>query len=127
MKKTAFLLVLIFSSGCLSPQQLPGEPKQIFLQAGESENFVYYDHEISISYHASSPAQKFELVIDGEKEIIDIDLNTSCPGSTCFYSSKKGDITYTMQPVTWENRDGGRVWSFGSWNTSEIYFQIIKG
>ncbi len=93
------------------------------MHAGENESFVYLNHKISISYQASFPAHKIELVIDGEKEVIDISLNAACPGGTCFYSGKKGDVTYIIQPVTWENK----TWSFASWNTSEIYFRVIKG
>lgn len=126
MKKIAIAMLLILVSGCISTQKLPTEPRQLFLSTGEAGNFVYLNHYFSISYLSSFPMQKIELIIDGEKENISISSNTSCPGKTCVFSKKKGDITYLIQPVIWENKDGERTWSFGSWNTSEIYFQVIK-
>lgn len=102
---------------------VPPAPKQLFLHPNSSETFLFWGHNITISYLSISP-HLVEFTINGDTEIIEINRSTRCPGNHCGYYATKDDIDYSIKPVVWRyNEAGERIWSFETWNTSELYFE----
>lgn len=103
-------------------------PKQLFLHPNSSETFLFWDHNITISYLAISP-HLVEVTIDEDTETIEINRSTKCPGNHCGYYATKDDIDYSIKPVIWRYNEAGEIiWSFETWNTSELYFEAhIRG
>ncbi len=98
-------------------------PKQMFLYPNSCESFQFWGHNMTVSYLSSSP-HLVEVTIDGVTETIEINHSTPCPGSHCDYYVVKDDIDYSLKPVVWRyNEAGEKIWSFETWNTSELYFE----
>jgi len=97
-------------------------PAGFFLNVSESKSIEYFGHSITVNYISSSPTQKIEVVVDGEKRVIErepIACETSCGEYW-----NVGDLYLKIEPVTWiKNPEGELVWSFENWNTTEIYFE----
>ncbi len=102
---------------------VPPAPKQLFLYPNFSESFQFWSHNMTVSYLSSSP-HMVEVTIDGDIETIEINCSTQCPGNHCSYNVSMDDIDYSIKPVVWRyNEVGERIWSFETWNTSELYFE----
>ena len=101
----------------------PPAPKQLFIYPNSSETFQFWGYNMTVSYLSAFP-HVVEVTIDGVTEIIEINRSTPCSGTHCGYYAVKGDIDYSIKPVVWRyNEMGERIWSFETWNTSELYFE----
>lgn len=101
----------------------PPAPKQLFIYPNSSETFQFWDYNMTISYLSAFP-HVVEVTINGVTETIEINCSTPCPGSHCGYYVVKDDIDYSIKPVVWRyNEAGERIWSFETWNTTELYFE----
>lgn len=103
---------------------VPPAPKPQFLHPNSSETFQFQGNNITISYLSTSSYQ-VEVTIDGDTEDIEINRSTKCPGNHCGYYSTKDDIDYSIKPVVWRYDEAGeRIWSFETWNSSELDFEV---
>lgn len=103
-------------------QGIPPAPLAFFLNVSESRTEEYWGHSISVNYSASSPMQRISVIIDGKEYLIEKEP-VACTTS-CGYYQSLDDISFKVEPVTWvENPEGQLVWSFESWNTTQIYFE----
>lgn len=97
-------------------------PASFFLNVTQTKTVEYFDHTISVNYVSSSPTHKIEVTIDGETRTIErepVDCETSCGEYWTV-----GNLNLKVEPVTWvENPQGQLVWSFETWDTTEIYFE----
>lgn len=101
---------------------LASEP--LFLHSNSSETFQFPSHNITISYLSPSP-HTVEVTLGGDTEAIEINRLTRCPGNHCGYYATKDDIDYSIKPVVRTyNEAGGRIWSFETWNSSELDFEV---
>jgi len=128
------LLLAIFFSGCIEkPKEspvgtpssvVPPAPKQLYLHPNTTENFNFWGHDVSINYLLQNSNHIIEITIDGNKETIIKSITEPC--HDCSYGKKVGNINYVIRPVTWiTNEAGEKVWSFDTWNTSELYFEMV--
>jgi|SRR5665648_60867 len=138
MKKEFYILWLvllaILFSGCTEIQNesppivdpsgaVPPAPKQIYLYPDTTENFTFWGHDVLINYRLQNSNHNIEITIDGKKETVIKNTTEQC--SDCAYSKKVGSVTYLIRPVTWKTNEAGeKVWSFDTWNTSELYFEM---
>ncbi len=100
----------------------PPQPLAFFLNISESRTEEYWGHSISVNYSSSSPIQRISVIIDGKEYLIEKEP-VACTTS-CGYYQSLDDISFKVEPVTWvENPEGQLVWSFESWNTTQIYFE----
>ena len=104
--------------------EVPPAPQQLFINPSSSETVQFRGHNIMISDLAISP-HLVEVTIDGDTEIIEINRSTKCPGNHCSYYATNNDIDYSIKPVVWTyNEAGERIWSFETWNSNELYFEV---
>jgi len=132
-----FLIVLVI--GCVqkpdivptnqAPETIQGEdippaPKQLYISEGQSEQFTYWNHNITIDYISSYPIQTIEITVDGIEKKIVKEISESPRG--IYWNDL--NLSFSLRPVAWETRDGKRIPFFGkSWNTTELYFEVSKG
>ena len=130
-----FLVVFLVVSGCSGPARItengtpantlpvnpvPPAPRQVYVPAGEKENFTYWGHMIVINYVSASPSQKILVNIDGSETVITRNHTDSPKG----IDWNEGNLSFTLKPVVWEMRDGQRVPIYErTWNTREVYFE----
>lgn len=99
-------------------------PKQLFLHPNSSETFQFQCNNLTISYLSPSP-HLVEVTTDGDIEAIEIKRSTKCKGNHCGYYTTKDDIDYSIKPVVWIYSEAGeRIWSFETWNGSELYLEV---
>ncbi len=97
-------------------------PKQLYIKAGQHEQFIYRGHNITINYASAFPTQTVKITLDGAEKIIQKELTESPTGIYW----REGEFSFTLLPVVWEIRDGQRGPSYGkSWNTTELYFEVL--
>ena len=97
-------------------------PKQLYIKAGQHEQFIYRGHNITINYASAYPTQTVKITLDGTEKIIQKELTESPTGVYW----REGEFSFTLLPVVWEIRDGQRGPSYGkSWNTTELYFEVL--
>ncbi len=97
-------------------------PKQLYIKAGQHEQFIYRGHNITINYTSAYPTQTVKITFDGTEKIIQKELTESPTGIYW----REGEFSFTLLPVAWEIRDGQRGPSYGkSWNTTELYFEVL--
>lgn len=139
MKKELYVMwsvwLAVLLSGCIEiPKEstpvgtpsgaVPPAPKQIYLYPDTTENFNFWGHDILINYVLQNSSHNIEITIDGNKETIKQSITEQC--NDCAYSKKVGNITYIIRPVTWKTNEAGeKIWSFDTWNTSELYFEMV--
>lgn len=129
------LALAILLSGCvetpkepansvISSSAVPLAPKQIYMHPNTTENFIFWGHDILINYVLHNSSHNIEITIDGKKETILKSINEPC--HDCNYGKKLGNLTYNIRPVIWKTNEAGeKVWSFDTWNTSELYFEMV--
>lgn len=101
-------------------------PVSFFLNVSQSQTVNYYGHTISVNYISSSPTQKIEVTVDGEKRTIERE-RINCDKSCGEYWTAK-NLNLKVEPVSWTpNPEGELVWSFKTWDTDEIYFEANYG
>lgn len=132
-KLTVALIVLLalLLSGCIETTKestpsvtVPPAPKQIYLHPDTTENFNFWGHDVLINYALQNSSHNVEITIDGNKETLIKSINEQC--IDCAYGKKVGNLTYVIRPVIWKTNEAGeKVWSFDTWNTSELYFEIV--
>ena len=94
--------------------------KPLFMHPNSSETSQFQGNNITTSYLSPSPNQ-VEVTIDGETEAIEINRSTKYLGNHCGYYATKDDIDCSIKPVVWRyDEAGGRIWSFETWNSSEL-------
>ena len=100
-------------------------PKQLFLHPNSSETFQFRDHNtVATSYLSRSP-YLFEVTTGGDTEAIEIKRSTKCPENHYGYYATRDDINYSIKLVVWRySKAGDKIWSFGTWNSSELYFEV---
>ncbi len=135
MNKRLVVILVVFLAtlfnGCIeTPKEptpsvtVPPAPKQIYLHPGAMESFNFWGHDVSINYLLQNSSHIVEITIDDIKETIIKSTTEQC--NDCAYSKKAGNITYVIRPVTWKTNEAGeKVWEFDTWNTSEIYFEMV--
>lgn len=128
------LTLAILLSGCVEKKNqisvvtpssiVPQGPKQIYLHPDTIENFNFWGHNVSINYTLQNSSHTIEMTLDGNKETILKSITEPC--QDCAYNKKISNVAYVIRPVTWKTNEAGeRVWSFDTWNTSELYFEIV--
>jgi len=129
------VMIAILFSGCIEiPKQsppvetpsniVPPAPKQIYLHPNTTESFNFWGHSVLINYILQNSSHNIEITIDGNKETIIKSITEQC--RDCGYGKKAGNLTYVIRPVTWKtNGAGEKVWSFDTWNTNELYFEMV--
>jgi hypothetical protein len=137
MTKRLLIMLVVFLAallnGCIeTPKEstpshyvtVPPAPKQIYLYPGATESFNFWGHEVLIKYTIQNSNHSVEITIDGNKEIFTKSINE--PRVDCAYDKKVGNLTYIIRPVTWvTNEAGEKVREFDTWNTSELYFEMV--
>lgn len=136
---TGVLVIVIFSvlavlvSGCteavkeekplmINQTLVPPAPKQLFIKAGQFEQFTYWGHNIAVNYTSIYPTQIVKITLDGIERTIQKNL-TESPAGVYW---KEGDLSFTLKPVVWEIRDGQKIPIYEStWNTTEVYFDVM--
>jgi len=151
MKQKYFLILgiivvlgIIFISGCiqkgLEEAKATGEDTEAYegfnLKLGETKEFSLSEHKISVVYLSNSPKQLLEVIIDGERDIIEIEITDICyitttkcetivpedesgekktvckeiqERSDCRYFWRKGEIIFYVNPLIIEqdlDKDG---------------------
>lgn len=107
-----------------TPESISAASKQIYLYPDTTENFNFWGHDVLINYALQNSNHNIEITIDGNKETLIKSINEQC--NDCAYSKKVGNITYAIRPVIWKTSDAGeKVWSFDTWNTRELYFEMV--
>ncbi len=96
-------------------------PKQLYIKAGQIQQFDYHGRNIIINYTSEYPTQIVKITFNGTEKIIQKEVTDS---SNAIYWSE-GDFSFTLKPVLWEIRDGQRSPVFGNWNTTELYFEVV--
>jgi len=129
----AFVVFLLFLAGCSRPEKIaynetpaaplptivPTASHQLYIKAGQYENFSYWGHAIAVNYTSAYPSQKFSVAVDGSEKVIQKELSDSPNGIDWI----EGNISFTLKPVVWEMREGQNIPIYEStWNTSEVYF-----
>lgn len=139
-KKITFIIFLIvLITGCVQKpgimptnqapekiqgEEIPPEPKQLYISEGQSEQFTYWNHNITIEYISSYPIQTIEITLDGIEKKIVKEISES-PGGIYWDDE---NLSFSLRPVTWETRDGKRIPFYEkSWNTTELYFEVSNG
>lgn len=128
------LTLAILLSGCVEKKNqisnvtpssiVPQAPKQIYLHPDKIENFTFWGHNVSINYTLQNSSHNIEMTLDGNKETILKSIYEQC--FDCAYYKKIGNVTYVIRPVIWKTNEAGEmVWSFDTWNTSELYFEMV--
>jgi len=123
-----FLILLLTSSvlvilGCMNKweEQASVAPKFFYLKPGQSEEFTYGGHKITVIYVSSFPKQIVKVVVDGTEKTFERDLNTSPKGIYW----KHNNLIFAIKPVVWVFRDGQKIPIYEkTWNTTEIYFEV---
>jgi len=137
MNKRLIVILVVFLAtlinGCIeTPKEsitspsinVPPSSKQIYLYPGAMENFNFWGHDVSIKYLLQNSSHNVEITIDGIKEIFIKSITEQC--NDCAYGKKIGNITYVIRPVTWRTNEAGeKVWEFDTWNTRELYFEMV--
>ena len=132
----SFLIVLIIgcvqkpgivptnqTPGKIQGEDIPPAPKQLYISEGQSEQFTYWNHNITIDYISSYPMQTIEITIDGIEKKIVKEISGS-PGGVYW---NEENLSFSLRPVAWETRDGKRIPFYEqSWNTTELYFEVFK-
>lgn len=142
MKKKMFFLlivVLVFLSiilvtGCVSKPgkiannetaPLPTVPpahKQLYIEAGQLEQFTYRGHNIAVNYTSAHPTQIVKVTLDGSERIIQKEPTENPIGMYW----KEGNLSFTLKPVVWEIRDSQKIPFYEkTWNTTELYFEVF--
>lgn len=107
-----------------SPHARPA-PKTLSLHPGQTEGFVFWKHNITVNYLSSSPEHLLEAEVDGDVKTISIEPTSECTADHCVYNWTSKDLTFIVKPITWViNEYGDKVWSFETWNTTELYFEV---
>lgn len=129
------IMLAILLAGCVETQKepanpktpsgaVPPAPKQLYLHPDSTEKFNFWGHDVSVNYILLESNHNIEITIDGKKETIIKSITEQC--IDCAYSNKEGNISYIIRPVTWKTGEAGeKVWSFDTWNTSELYFEMV--
>ncbi|NJD77097.1 MAG: hypothetical protein FIB08_08395 [Candidatus Methanoperedens sp.] len=133
------ILMVTILTGCISkleattknetsdtnPQiNVPSAPRQIYIRAGQAEQFTYRGHNITINYTSAYPIQTLKVSVDGTDKKIQKETTGSPRG---IYWKDRG-LDFTIKPVSWEVRDGQRVPLYEkTWNTTELYFEVSEG
>lgn len=133
-----FIILVTSVAGCTSKPGQAGKnktpmaslptvstaPKQLYIKVGQVEQFTYWGHDISINYISAYPTQKVKLTINGVERIIQKELSDNPSG---IYWNE-GNLSFTLKPVVWENRDSQKIPIYEStWNTTELFFEVLKG
>lgn len=135
-KITVMIFLIVLIMGCVqkpgivpkdqAPEKIPGippAPKQLYISEGQSEQFTYWNHNITIEYISSYPIQTIEITLDGIGKKIVREISES-PGGIYWTD---GNLSFSLRPVTWETRDGKKIPFYEkSWNTTELYFEVSK-
>lgn len=136
--RIAFILTIltlaIVLGGCIEKKKelsvvtpsdiVPPAPKQLYLHPGTTENFNFWGHEVSINYTLQNSNHSVEITIDGNKETFIKSITEPCVD--CAYGKKVDNLTYIIRPVIWKTNEASeKVWSFDTWNTSELYFEMV--
>jgi len=101
-------------------------PKQLFLHLNSSETFQFQGNNLTIPYLSPS-SHLAEVTTDGDIETIGINRSTRYPGNHCGYYATKDYIDYSIKPVVWIYSEvGEEIWSFETWNGSELYFEVYR-
>jgi hypothetical protein len=129
----AFIVFIILLTGCVSkpgeketpavtqPTVPPPAPKQLYIKAGQHEQFTYWGHGIGVNYTSAYPTQIFKVAVDGNEKLLQKEP-TESPNGIYW---KEGNLSFTLKPVVWETREGQKVPVYEStWNTSEVYFEV---
>ncbi len=140
-RKLEFLLIgvlwIVITGGCISKplgggmanethapiliQTAPIAPKHAYLKVGQSEQFTYWGHSIAINYIASQPEQVINVIVDGVEQTFK-KRPTDTPRGVYW---REGNLSFALKPIVWETRDGQAIPIYeGTWNTSEIYFEL---
>ena len=129
----AFVVFFLILAGCSTPGKIandetpaallptlvPAAPHQMYIKAGQYENFSYWGHTIAVNYTSAYPSQKFSVAVDGSEKAIQKELTDSPNGIDWI----EGNLSFTLKPVVWEMREGQNIPIYEStWNTSEVYF-----
>jgi len=100
---------------------VPPAPRQFYLRVGQSEQFIYWDHNITINYFSGYPNQIIKITLDGVEKTFQKELTENPIGIYW----KEGNLSFTIKPVIWEIRNGQNIPVYEStWNTTEIYFKM---
>ena len=125
--KILFLILLTLTIlGCVSKwekqtDQASVAPKFFYLKLGQSKEFTYSDHNITVTYVSSFPKQIVKVVVDGTEKTFKRDLNASPRGIYWKYNN----LIFAIKPVVWVFRDGQKIPIYEkTWNTTEIYFEV---
>lgn len=99
-------------------------PKQLIIEAGKVEQFTYNGHNIEVNYTSAYPIQIINVKFDGFQRTFQRNLTENPNG--IFW--KEQNFSFVLKPVVWEIRDSQKIPIYEkTWNTNEIYFEIIKG
>lgn len=127
----ALIVFIVLLTGCVSkpgenitpavPQPtVPPVPKQLYIKAGQHEQFTYWGHDIGVNYTSAYPTQIFKVAVDGNEKLLQKE-----PTESNGIYWKEGNLSFTLKPVVWEIREGQNVPIYEStWNTSEVYFEV---
>ncbi len=100
---------------------VPPAPKQLYIKAGQFEEFTYWGHNITVNYTSAYPTQEVKVILDGSERTLQKKLTESPAGIYW----KEGNLSFALKPVVWEIRDSQKIPFYESkWNTSEIYFEV---
>ena len=127
------VILLLLLAGCSGPGRIPNNekpatplptkvppaPQQLYMKAGQYENFSYWGHTIAVNYSSAYPTQKIKVTVDGSEKVLQKELTDSPNG----IDWNDGNLSFTLKPVVWEKRDNQDIPIYEStWNTTEVYF-----
>lgn len=124
-------------------------PKQLYMYPNDDINFIYQHHNISVKYLSSIPQHKIQISIDGSERTV-LQNRTGYPGDSGYYYTVN-NMSISIRPVVWKSdfdndglvgedpidgidNDGdglidedtvNKIWSFETWDTDELYIEII--
>ena len=131
----AFIVFIILAAGCVfQPSEIaknetpaaglptmPPVPHQLYIKAGQLEQFSYWGHTIAVNYTSEYPTQIVKVAVDGSENVLQKGP-TESPNGIYW---KEGNLSFTLKPVVWEIREGQKIPVYEStWNTSEVYFEV---
>ncbi len=128
IKFALHVLIIAMVIGCISrpdgitenetsQREVPPAPRQIYIKAGQVEQFTYLGHKFTINY---TSLKTLEVSLDG----IDKQIQKEMTDGRGIYWSERG-FNFTIKPVSWEIRDGQRIPLYEkTWNTTELYFEV---
>ena len=114
----------ILKNETTAPPGVPQAPRQVYLKAGQVEQFSYEGHNFTINYVSAYPLQTLIVGVDGSEKKIQKEITDSPRG---IYWNE-WDFDFAIKPVSWEIRDGRGIPIYEkTWNTTELYFEVSGG